>query len=109
MIGKILLKLGEFRRALNTPTAQVAIAGTLLTIGVRIVEAVLTDVVEQATIRRAVTDHLHERVSLLEQVVAQHIEVEQPGAELPDDVEGWPVGRSVEVPVTAIRVEQPED
>jgi hypothetical protein len=116
MIAKILLRLSEFRQTMRSPAAQVAIAGALLTIGVRIVESVLTDVVEQADTGRALSmsharfaDHLHERVSLLEKVVAQHVEPPQgdepAGAELPEDVEGWPVGRSVEVPVSAIRVE----
>lgn len=123
-VGKILGRLAQFRHAVKTPAAQVALAGTLLTIGVRIVESVLTDLVqavEDVKLGRELEAHaMHSRITQVEMTLGQ-LGIDDDGRvfhggrraaaeaeaaasergtepELPDEVDGYPVGRAAAFP-----------
>ena len=114
MIGKLFKALAEIRRTVTSPAGQVATAGLLLTTGARIVVSVLGEVVDELGIRRALQhghaeaiDGLHHRLTLVEHTMVAH-NLNPPAEQLPEDVDGWPVGKRVEVPVSGIRVEEPD-
>ncbi|OLE29609.1 MAG: hypothetical protein AUG44_03415 [Actinobacteria bacterium 13_1_20CM_3_71_11] len=111
MIGKLFTLFTAARRAVTSPAGQVATAGLLLSTGARIVVSVLGEVVdEMQSVRGAHAHHyraaevLFHRLDALEQQLGVHTEPPP----LPEDVEGWPAGKRVEVPVSAIRVEEPD-
>ena len=114
MIGKLFTLFTAARRAVTSPAGQVATAGLLLSTGARIVVSVLGEVVDELGIRRALQhghaeaiDGLHHRLALVEHTMVAH-NLNPPVEPLPEDVEGWPAGKRVEVPVSAIRVEEPD-
>ncbi len=65
MIAKLFAHLRAVRRTVNSPAAQVAIAGTLLTLGARVLESLLTDLVEQHALAQADRNVLRGQVAQL--------------------------------------------
>jgi hypothetical protein len=114
MIGKLFKALAEIRRTVTSPAGHVTLAGVLVGTGVRIMVSVLGDVVDELGIRRALQhghaeaiSGLQHRLAVVEHTMVAH-NLNPPVEQLPEDVDGWPVGKRVEVPVSGIRVEEPQ-